>query len=86
MGAALVFHAAVRAPALHDEGDVFDAALRRLVAIQFFDFPAFIVGVAAIHAEEFAREKRRLASPPAPPWMVTRAFLWSRCLSATAKF
>src|SRR5579863_519828 len=62
MRAALVFHAAVRAPASDLEGDILDASPGRLVVIQYFDFPVFVIGIAAIHAEEFAREKRGLVT------------------------
>src|SRR5690242_4101538 len=54
---ALVLHTAVRAAPLHNEGDVLDTALSRFVAIQDFDFPAFAISVAAVHAEQFAREQ-----------------------------
>ena len=58
VGAALVFHAAVRALAFDNKSDIFDAALPRFVTIQDFDLPAFTIRVAAIHTKEFAREER----------------------------
>src|SRR5579883_3120668 len=57
MRATLVLHAAVRALALDDKGNVLDATLSRLVAIQDLDLPAPAVGVPAVHTEEFTREE-----------------------------
>src|SRR5579859_7621544 len=65
MCAALIFHTAVRAASLHDEGYVFDAALPSFVAVQDFDFPALTIGIAGVHAKKFAREKCGLVSASA---------------------
>src|SRR2546421_11178847 len=62
---AFIFHAVVRSFAFDHEGDIFDAALSGLVEIQNFDFPASSFSIAAIHAEEFASEKRCLVTPSA---------------------
>src|SRR6266566_849810 len=58
MSAPFVFQTAISALALHDKGDILDTALGGFVDIQDFDLPASIVGVAAVHAEELACEKR----------------------------
>src|SRR5438445_13697883 len=62
VSAAFIFHAAIRAFAFDDKRDVFDAALPGFVDIQYFNLPAPAIGIAAVHAEEFAREKSGLVA------------------------
>src|SRR5258706_228826 len=62
VSAAFIFHAAISAPAFDDKRDVFDAALPSFIDIQYFNFPAPVIGIAAVHAEKFAREKRGLVT------------------------
>src|SRR5579875_373315 len=76
MGAALVFHAAIGSPALHDKGNILDAALLGLIDVHHFDLPAASLGVAAVHAEKLGGKKCGLITAGSP-WMVTIAFFSS---------
>ena len=62
VSAALEAERAVGAVALHREEDFLVAVERRLVRAHHVDFPAARLAVAGVHAEEVAREQRRLVA------------------------
>src|SRR4030088_2576298 len=62
MGTTLVFHAVIRTLPFNNKGNIFNAALTSLIDIQDFNLPALALGITAVHAEEFTREKRSLIS------------------------
>src|SRR5713101_3568428 len=57
MGPAFVFHATVDILPPDDERHVFNSALFRLISVKYLDFPTSSIGIAAIHAIQFACEK-----------------------------
>ncbi len=62
MGTPFVFHAVIRTLPFNNKGNIFNASLTSLIDIQNFNLPAPALGITAVHAEEFTREKRSLIS------------------------
>src|SRR6266516_5840063 len=58
MRAALVLHATVSALAPHHKRDILNSTLLSLVRIQHLDLPTIVIGIAAVHAEDFACKER----------------------------